>query len=285
MKNFLVFLLLLLGACEPALESSQFGDDDPMARRVNENKNVSTHGKELQPVAVVVPSHGWWSGSGNVGTEVPFAPDTQNRQTILSLPEIGAPEIWTVSLYLTQAVADFKDFDVTGRVEFGAGGSTQIVELDWMNGAQISVPCNAINVIAEYQNIDVTTAGSGIRLGVQVSRGRRGGNQTPRMTMLENVVIPANSVFPVLIPIPAFASKIHVLPTTISSAAVLYSATTHLATFSGNGAGAFNTGLVNGDNLLQTDGIPVSASARFVKFTNLDPVNDIHFSMYADLFG
>jgi hypothetical protein len=176
-----------------------------MARRTLENSIAAPQRSGVPPVAPVIPSSGWWTGNNQLGNEVAFAPDTNNRQTILKLEEWGPPEVWTVSLFLTHEIEAFNAFDVTAELDFGAGGATQIVQMDWVNGAQISVPMNAIDVIATFKNVDITTIGSGIRLGVQVGRGRRAGCAVPTLTMLDNVFLAANNVFPELVEIPAFA--------------------------------------------------------------------------------
>lgn len=282
MKHFIFFLLLLLGACEPALESNQFGDEDPMSRRTLENKPVHEPA-QLTPVVAVTPAHGWWSGSNNVGTETAFAPDANLRQTILSLPEIGAPEEWTISLYMTfpPAVgASLANFRVTAVIQFGAGGSTQIVEVDWLNGAQITLPCNAINVIAQYSN---GTAGVGVRLGVQVARGRRGGNQPPRKTVSDFTIIdPSGSAQFV---IPAFASRIRVVPSDVPSVPVLYNASTFLILRSSPGGGSFLPTTISGAQLLANDGLEVIGAARILQIDNTDAVNRLDVAVFADLFG
>ena len=280
LKSLLGFLILfaLSGCLQPPVEVG----DDPMAARTLENKPVENV-SELLPVAVVTPSNGWWTGSQNVGSEMPFSPDSQNRQTILSLPEIGAPEEWTVSLYSkypTPAGANLANFRVTAVINFGAGGSTQIVEMDWLNGAQITLPCNALNVIAKYSNSQGT---ADLRLGVQVARGRRGGNQPPRLTISDLTVIDPSTSSDFVIP--AYASRMHIIPGNVPSAAVLYNATTHIFTLSSPAGGTFNVSTVLGDNLLATDGVAVNGAARVLRVSNTDAVNTLSVTVFADLFG
>ena len=255
-----------------------------MARRTLENSIAAPQRGGVPPVAPVIPSSGWWTGNNQLGNEVAFAPDANNRQTILKLEEWGPPEVWTVSLFLTHEIAAFNAFDVTAELDFGAGGATQIVQMDWINGAQISVPMNAIDVIATFKNVDITTIGSGIRLGVQVGRGRRAGGAAPTLTMLDNVFLAANSIFPELVEIPAFAKRIHLVPTIISSITSVYSNLFFVATFSGNAPGAHNAQVISGDLLVANDGIEVQGASRFIKITNLTP-DDARFSVYAELFG
>ncbi len=253
-----------------------------MAQRTNENAPVK-HVPELMPVAVVTPAQGWWSGSNNVGNEVAFAPDAENRQTVIRLPEIGMPEVWTVSLYITNGLKDFASMAVKARIEFGAGGSTQILEMDWVNGAQISLPMNAVNIIAEYSDLTVTDDGTGVRLGVQLSRGRRGGNQPPVLTMDRELFVGAGTTSD-LIEIPKFATRIKfvaVLPGDVTP----YAATTTYITVSGNNGGAFNVQAVDGTHIVQTDGLQVVGASRFVRVINGDLVNNLRLAVYAELEG
>lgn len=253
-----------------------------MAQRKLENTEVHQPA-QLTPVVPVTPAHGWWTGSNNVGSELPFAPDSNLRQTILKLPEIGAPEEWTISLYLVTPVpagANLANFRVTAVIEFGAGGTTQIIEMDWINGAQITLPCNAINVIAEYST---ASTADGIRLGVQVARGRRGGNQPPRKTIVDLVQVGPGAT--VTFPIPAFASRIQVVPADTPSIPLLYSANTLVALLSSPTGGSFIPTVLSGDHLIANDGVEVSGAARVVEIVNLDNVNTISVGIYAELFG
>lgn len=253
-----------------------------MAERRLENKPVHVP-SELTPVVPVTPAHGWWTGSQNIGSELPFAPDANLRQTILKLPEIGAPEEWTISLYLVTPVpagANLANFRVTAVIEFGAGGTTQIIEMDWLNGAQITLPCNAINVIAQYST---ASTAAGIRLGVQVARGRRGGNQPPRKTIVDLVQIPPLGT--VTFPLPAFSSRVQVVPTDTPSIPLVYSANTVVALLSSPTGGSFIPALITGDKLIANDGIEVAGAARVVEIVNLDNVNTISVGIYSELFG
>lgn len=129
------------------------------------------------PVTVVqtVPaqSPGPWTGSPAIGQEQKFKPDRNNRQIILKLDEWGPPEMWTVSLGLRFDNIDFNGFGIGATIEFGSGGTTQVVQMDWVEGAQISLPCNSLNVKADFQDVDVVTEGPGMYLSVILARGSR----------------------------------------------------------------------------------------------------------------
>lgn len=252
-----------------------------MAARTLENKPVHVPA-ELTPVVVVTPSQGWWSGSNNLGNEVQFSPDSNARQTVLSMPELGLPDVWTISLYLVNGVADFGAFNVRARIEFGAGGTTQIMEVDWINGTQISLPMNAVNVIAEYQDVDITDDGSGIRLGVQLAKGRRGGNQPPTLSMSDEYFVAAGDTGP-LVEIPKFATRVRFVAVLPGDTYSLSADVTYIAV-SGNNGTSFNVQAVPGDQLLANDGLQVFGAARFVRVINSGASN-ARVAIYAEMEG
>jgi hypothetical protein len=142
----------------------------------------------LQPITVVPNRSGPWSGNNQLGIEQPFAPDTNNLQTILKLDEWGFPELWTVVLGLdyglSDDLADNNNFEVTAILQFGVGGVVQEVEVDWKNGATISLPMNAINVIARYNAPRIGRSSSSIpenlRLRVSLAKGALPGTSPTR---------------------------------------------------------------------------------------------------------
>ena len=102
-------------------------------------------------VYAATPKEGWWSGNNQVGIELPFAPGANNRQTILKFDMRGPPRVWTLTLGLLRGEVNvLQSFDVTAVIGFGVGGVTQEVRIDWKEGATITMPFNALNVIAEY---------------------------------------------------------------------------------------------------------------------------------------
>lgn len=139
-----------------------------------ENENLETHpvffddqfemrSRELQAsppgmktVDIFPSKQGPWSGNNQLGIGQLFAPDANNRQTILKLDEWGMPQMWTLCLGLSfdvnNWVVDSADasFDLTAVILFGIGGVVQEVEIDWLNGTAITLPMNALNVIAQF---------------------------------------------------------------------------------------------------------------------------------------
>lgn len=207
----LLLASLLVVGCAYDVDEEESTDDT--TTRTNRNPAVLPAPAQGMPQIVsTIPREGIWSGYNQLGFEAKYGPDRRQTQTILKLDEWGPPEVWTVSLFLLQKLESFNGFGVTTRINFGAGGSTQVVEIDWLNGAQISLPMNAINVQALFSDIDVTTEGAGLSLGVQLARGTRGGLRGPVRTIAEDITVGAlaqSAVFE----IPAFARAVYAVST------------------------------------------------------------------------
>lgn len=231
---------------------------DQFARRAAEIERASHASQTASQVSAVEPSLGVWTGNNNFGRQTGFAPDSNNRQSILKMPEWGFPREWTISLELDNTVVEYDGFNITAVIEFGCGGSLQTVRCDWINGTQLTVVANAINVIAEYTNVDLVTEGPGIKLGVQVGRYPRPGAIPPRITILEAQVIP----FAQLIEIPKFVGRVGVLPTVATT--TFFVNTILFSTVSGNGASNFNVLRKDGTQLAIDPTLPVTGSAKFV---------------------
>lgn len=261
-----------------------------MAARTLENKPVHVPA-ELTPVVQVIPSNGWWTGSQNIGSEMDINPDSTGRQTVLKLPESGAPEMWTISLYLVDNLQHYNGFDITAEIEFGAGGTTQIVKVDWLNGAQITLPMNAVNVVASFNNFDILADGAGLRIGVQLARGNRPGGDPPVLTIAENITVLKGGVNEQVFDIPRFAKKLHVAPRGIfaalnfipgSAAANLVTITTSTDKPGTSGRPVITKTL----SAVMNDGIEVTGSARTVVITvDGTSANDFSCTLWADIAG
>lgn len=179
------------------VDTQPVGDDprifeDQFERRSREKERQPPN---LQPVTVVPNRAGPWSGNNQLGIEQPFAPDANNRQTILKLDEWGFPQVWTVCLgvdYDAQntPLLNLIDFEVTALLQFGIGGVVQEVEVDWKNGATISLPFNALNVIALYNIIvgarSTSTIPDSLRLRASLSRGSLQNSEPTRSFSFRN---------------------------------------------------------------------------------------------------
>ena len=243
---------------------------------------------EAEPSRVLVPAiprTGPWSGDNQLGSLAKYGPDRRGRQTILKLDEWGPPDVWTLSLFLTQTFRTFNGFGITAEINFGVGGGTQTVEIDWVNGAQISLPLNAVNVVAKFQDVDVAAEGSGLALGVQLARGPRAGLELPRLTLLENFTI-ANTVTTAPLRLPAFAKNLIFVPSTMSTANVgsVFNAAALITTISGNDAGAFNVETLDGTRMALGRKLPVTGQARFWQMAQATG-GPIDVTVYAEIDG
>jgi hypothetical protein len=251
--------------------------DDPMARKYPTIQNPPPNG--LVQVATVIPRAGGWSGDNQLGYQAKYGPDKRGTQTILKLDEWGPPDVWTISLSLEQKFAASDGVGVVARIGFGAGGSTQVIHMDWANGAQISLPMNAINVQAVFRDVDVTTEGRGLSLGVQLARGRRGGNQPPRYTIAERLVVDVGTS-PVF-ELPAFASAVYVQPITLADAPDVFSASCALRLVRGTIGNA--NAIMLGDQL-KTQKLEVGGQSSGVQFVN-GSAGGVVINLVADLYG
>jgi hypothetical protein len=260
-------------------------------------KNNPAQGGAPSYVLKDIARSGSWTGSNQVGNVEKFNPSADKRQTILKLDEWGPPEVWTVSLALFNSLEEYDGFDIKAQINFGAGGSTQQVIIDWQNGAQISLPMNAVEVIATYRNVDVAQEGPGLRLGVQLGRGRRAGRNSPIYTFEGDEGIPGGAgtiiqVLPVsnsaFIEMPPFAKRLFFAPVGNAAAvARFYSANTAIAGLQGNAVTSQNSFNYFGNTLLTPfqSVIELGAQTHYVQIQNADAANSIEFNMWAEIDG
>lgn len=154
-----------------------------------------------------------WSGSNNLGNIVYYNPDVNNRQSILKLDEWGPPEMWTVSLFREhRPPLSGTDYWITAEISFGAGGSTQTIEVDWLTGTMLSVPMNAISVTAKFSSFNLAgfpiAPADKLRLGAQIARGVRGGSRAPTLSKRLGIIAPGTTGVPV--EIPAFTRTVEI---------------------------------------------------------------------------
>lgn len=285
----LLLALLSLAGCYDPSAGYYTEDDTDMAKRYPTVADDRMQ-RVVPRTAQVIPRTGPWSGDNQLGYLAKYGPDDRGQQTILKLDEWGPPEIWTVSLFLKGEFQSYNGFRVEAEIGFGAGGSTQVINMDWVDGAQISLPLNAVNVIAKFKNVDVTTEGRGIQLGAQLSRGSRGGTTPPTLMIAENVNLAGAEIASAVFAIPNFTKNLVLVPTSFAAAeiAAFYSSTTQLVSLSGNDIGTITTGIAFGNH---SDGsvirLPVVGSARLCRvFNRIGGAGaDINFSLYAELDG
>lgn len=268
MQKFLWLLsLFCLLACEPPQHFDE--EDEDMAKRY---PNIADDRRQpaVPRVAVITPRTGGWSGDNQLGYQAKYGPDQRGTQTILKLDEWGPPEVWTVSLFVDQKFAQFDGFDIKALINFGAGGSTQVVKMDWLNGAQISLPMNAINVQAIFESVDVTTEGAGLSIGVQVARGARGGTTPPILTLAATMTFAGGGSIDIF-ELPAFAKYAVLVPTSTLAGDLtsFFADTNFLIAGTGNTIGTQTTAIAQGSRAVGSElRVPIAAGTRFVVVRN-----------------
>lgn len=261
----------------PVEDDVEFEDD--FDRRAHElNRKPFSGIKKVSPLEL---RRGPWSGNNQLGSELEFAPDVNNVQTILKLDEWGMPQVWTVMLgtsYTGDVTDDLFGFGVEALVSVGCGGITQEFICDWVEGTTFQVPMNAINVQARYTIAQNALIPPDLRLKVNVARGgltTRGPTSTVRDPDLLNLDLPAGGFK--LFQIPKFAHRMQVV-----------SATDPLSTYAAANILTFRTGVglsvdtarFNGDTLLQfPDGVPIPNATRYARFANNSGVDLVNFAM------
>ena len=241
--------------------------------------------KGIPPVFPVIPETGYWTGNNNLGQKRQIQTSSNNRQSIAKMSEWGPPVVWTVSL--DAAPTRYPNL-VQAEIIFGVGGSTQTMTVDWIQGTQLSVVANAIEVVASYVSI---TPGSieEIELGAQFSRGNRGGGLSPRVTIINRDSI-ANGATSDRVRIPPFVHRLKLLPVGGTPAgyadtdvAKVYDDKVLLLTVTDD-IGAGNTaGAMRGSDFLKgIPGLDVTGGAHFVQVFN-NSAASIQCSVYGEI--
>lgn len=171
-------------------------------------------------------NHPQWSGNNELGYALPFEPDANNRQTILKMEEWGFPEVWTLCLGLDFDRSNWPDppdttadFDITALIQFGIGGVVQEVEIDWHNGTAISLPMNALAVIAQYNLPAGGGEGPGpsnpppsLFLRASLSRGTLFQCAPTRSYFIEDFPVDVGGLSGAVVNIPPFAKTVTIVP-------------------------------------------------------------------------
>lgn len=171
-----------------------------------------------------------------------------------------------------------------GKMEFGIGGGTSVVDFDWKEGNQISVAASFVRLSAAFSEVDVGAAGttvpSKVSVGAMLSSGSRAARAQNTRTYPRLLV---NDASVVLFPIPPFAHALNLFAnepgfytgTNISvrfvgaATAGFSAASTGLQSWQSNGAPFLNA-------LANEDGVRFPESARFVELSTAVPATDYH---------
>lgn len=219
-------------------------------------------------VTVVEPRIGPWTGNMNLGSQRLWTPSELGTQTIWKNPEWGMPCMWTLSLGIdlrNAVVAMGSRLDMIATIVFGAGGTTQQIECDWLTGTSISLPGNAFEVIARFG--DNAPASIGVVLSVLAAKGAIG---VPSATRTLRYLVPASTTAAYQA-IPNFAKWVSIV--NFSDLAVpelsAYSADAEYVFNAANGGTVL--GRMRGDMLVNLGGvIPIPSGSRYFTVTNLN---------------
>jgi len=184
-------------------------------------------------VQLAYPRKGIWSGANQLGVELPFNPPSSggpegDMVTIFKMDEWGFPEDWTISLGLRieNPLPLGTIFDAIGNLSFGSGGITQSFEVDWVQGTILTLPMNAINVKARFNDLGAFfgfAVPEGVHLSVIAARGATRHCRATR-TIFLNVPAAAGASFSPVFEIPKFSKSVNILPLTVAFAPTIFSA-------------------------------------------------------------
>lgn len=239
-----------------------------------------------QRVFAEIAAKGIWTGDNQIGIMRPAKFDSTRRQTILKLDEWGPPEVWTISLYIQDAnpLITLGDISIKAHIEFGVGGSSQVIEVDWENGTELSKVMNAVNVIAVFG--ETSDPDFGLNIGVQIARGGRGGNRNVYNSLQRLQLLDATSETD-YIQVPNFAAEFLIVPAGVTDPTNhdnVYGDDIILATYPGNQLVQPAIAMVTGADILKGRYLPVIAGSRYMKVIN-NSDNQIAYTLYANMYG
>lgn len=280
---------LLLAACGsgPETDPLDVQEDTPMTDPrvwpLTDQPMKAPTRKGVNVVAPVEPRQGPWTGNSSLGQGQAFAPDTNNRQSIIKTGEWGRPQVRTVSLALQYdrlaASNSGVNFNVVASVLCGVGGTTHEFEVDWDNGAEFSVPCNSVQITAIYGSPfgGPFVPPSDLRLSAMVGEGRSWCTPPTRTYSSLPTANGAYSTFPDplggapknYLVIPPYAKLLKVLPLNVIAPnyGAVFAAANRLE-FYASPAVPGDCGIWPGSQLAFQEGIPIPNGARIIRFFN-----------------
>lgn len=247
---------------EPAFDAPVIFDPQFQRRAEELNRKPFAGAK---PVNIVRLKQGPWTGNPQLGIQQDFAPNSNNEQTILKMDEWGMPQRWQVTLGMT-----FEDelgagvFDVTALINFGAGGVTQTLEVDWENGVSFPLTFNSVNIIARYGN--ATVFPNDLKLRAHLGLYSGGPNTGARQHTAFSV---GNGGGQQIIRIPFFARRFRVVSTTAAAPTDVFDAAVAYRTFFDLSGTVLGQSL-NGTQMagLLEAGIPIVSGSRYLEIRN-----------------
>lgn len=156
--------------------------------------------------------NGPWTGSNYLGNYLEIEGSTSLRKSVLKMPEWGMPKVWTIMLGLDLTNINFNIggvFGLVAEIAAGSGGTTQELEVDWVNGVCVSMPMNAVSVIVRYDQQLTSFPGNygTLRARVTLAPGVRAGPD-PILTKKAAGGSVAVGAFSTYLQIPSFARRL-----------------------------------------------------------------------------
>lgn len=242
---------------EPGLRQDEFFDDQFERRASELNRNPVSSGA----IAVVPARQGPWTANNAFGMDKAFSPNESNEQTILRLPEWDAPQVWSLMLGLSFSDTGGEDFAIGARIEPGAGGFADAIEMDWQKGATITIVGNAVNVVALYE--DVVQVPDDLRLSVLIGKRALSG-AAPQRTRNLSVAAGATE----FVSIPRYAKRLNIMQRSAPPGDV-FAITTDYRFLSG-AAGGSTIARLTGDQIATPyfNSIPIPGGAKSLRIQN-----------------
>lgn len=183
--------------------------DDTFERRARELQAKTAGAAPLQTYPA---PEGWWTRSPNIGQSVSFNPGTDNRQSVVKMPAMGIPRVWTLMLGATWKPTASQFFDVTAEIQIGSGASIVTVQVDWANGTALSFCADAVTVNAVYSESSIVTLAvpDTLVLTAELGIGSRGSSGLPPTKSFRRQVI-LNGNNSAIMQVPPFARSVRLL--------------------------------------------------------------------------
>lgn len=225
----------------------------------------------------VPPRLGIWTGSNQLGNEVPFETNALNRQKVIHLPEWGPPVRWTINLGIDHTAAIAGAFEATAEIEYGVGGVRQQILVNWIEGTTITVNANSIDVVAIWTGFPPVSDPT-LKLRATLSRGSS--NYPTNAVYCADLSV-ATVTLSAFSSIPKMARRLRVLSKTDPDRC--YNVLSFLK-LSGDQVGLTKNTFLHGDVLKAAigTGIPIPWFAKFFAFQNND-ANTADFTVVFDI--
>lgn len=250
-------------------------------------------------------THPLWSGNNSLGFELDLEQDANSSEvfgrTVLKLDEWGMPDVWTIALSTNFVPVDFSNgvrpdspaFALEGSLEWGSGGASDNLTLDWVTGTVLRLPMNALNIKirglvgTSIGGVDATVP-SDLRARVTLAKGPLDG-LPPQLS--RNVLAVLNTPAPWIgaINVPRYAKSFVPFGRDQASADRLFAAGNYWVFYANSpalpGVGQIVSMLRAQDALqyMGGEGIPIPAPARLVGFINTVIPDDVRVKLVFNL--